>query len=108
MNVAGALKIVGIAFIIAGVIGVFLGFATVDYDSYKQAKDISEELYDNEFAEASYNTAKSLYLSELSIVITSVIGSFIGGLVLLGFSQMLSTQQAILEATLTIQKKEAV
>lgn len=86
---------VGIILIIAGVIGGIAGWNSIDHESYQSAKKIFEELYDNEFAEASYISAKTIWISQVSMVLFSAIGAIIGGLLLLGIAKMIELQTLI-------------
>ncbi|KZE67657.1 hypothetical protein AWM68_17950 [Fictibacillus phosphorivorans] len=72
-----------------GIIGGIITYSNVDKESYKTAKEVFDELYDNEFAEASYITAKQIYLSEISNVISITIGGIVSGLVLIGLGRII-------------------
>lgn len=90
-------KYVGIALIAIGVIGGVIGWVNIDREDYKNAKEVNEELYNNEFAEASYTTAKSIYLSNVSVVIVPTIVLIIGGLLIMGLGKMIELQVRITE-----------
>jgi hypothetical protein len=98
MAIEKMLRYAGILLIVVGIFAGTFGWSTVDFDSYNMAKEVYEDISDNEFAEASYISAKNIFLSELSMVLSLFIGSIIGGLLLLGLGRMLENQSEILEA----------
>lgn len=97
MTIEKALRFIGIFLIVGGILGGIIGWFSIDHESYQTAKEVYEDLYDNEFAAASYNTAKNIWLSEVSVVLTSLFASVIGGLVLMGFGKMIELQKRMIE-----------
>jgi hypothetical protein len=79
----------GWALVAIGIIGSIIAYSNVDNESYETAKKVFDELYDNEFAEASYITAKQIYLAEMSNVISIAIGGIVSGLILLGLGRII-------------------
>lgn len=107
MKIDGLLFTVGIILILAGVIGGIAGWTSIDHDSYKTAKEIYEKLYDNEIAEASYISAKTIWISQVSLVLSSAIGAIIGGLLLLGIAKMIELQTIMANVLSKTQDKTA-
>ncbi len=97
MEVEKLLRYAGMFLIVAAILGGIIGWASIDTEAYDSAKEVYEELYDNEFAEASYNAAHTVFISQISILITSVIGTLIGGLLVLGFGKMIEIQKLTVE-----------
>jgi hypothetical protein len=98
MSIENLLRYAGLVLIALGLIAGTFGWSTVDFDSYKIAKEVYDDISDNEIAEASYNSAKTIFLSEISLVLGSAIGSIIGGLVLMGLGRLIDNQSDILKA----------
>ncbi len=97
MTIERLLRNVGIFLIVVGILGGLIGWFSIDHETYKNAKETFEELSTNEFAEAAYNTAKSMWISQVSMVLTSVFASVIGGLVLMGFGKIIELQKRMIE-----------
>lgn len=98
MTIEKLLRNAGLFLIGVGLLAGTFGWGSVDFENYKTAKEVYEELSTNEVAEASYQAAKTIFISEISLVIGSAIGCLIGGLVLMGLGRMLENQSEILEA----------
>lgn len=79
----------GILLVIAGVIGGIINFSNVDFEGYKMAKEVADELYDNEYAQAELATASAMYNAQLSYAVYTLFGGIIGGLLLVGFGRLL-------------------
>jgi hypothetical protein len=107
MQIDGLLFTVGIILILAGVIGGIAGWTSIDHESYQTAKEIYEDLYDNEIAEASYVSAKTIWISQVSLVLSSAIGAIIGGLLLLGIAKMIELQIVIANTLAKTEDKTA-
>jgi hypothetical protein len=88
-RISTLLTYAGWALIAIGIIGGIITYSNVDKESYETAKEVFDELYDNEFAEASYINAKQIYLAEISNVITIVFAGIISGLVLIGLGRVI-------------------
>jgi len=81
------LKITGIILIILGAIGGIIILTNIDWDSYKIAKNVFDELYTNELAEAQYVVAKQVLFSQLSLAIGTMFSGVISGFLFLGLSE---------------------
>ncbi|QNG60403.1 hypothetical protein H4O14_02430 [Bacillus sp. PAMC26568] len=103
MRIEKWLHYAGITLIAIGIIAGLSGIATMDNESYKSAKQVYEELPDNEIAAATYNAAKNIRLREISFILASLLGSVIGGLVLMGLSKMIMIQDKISDKLDSIQ-----
>ncbi|MCA1027343.1 hypothetical protein LCM23_14690 [Cytobacillus kochii] len=99
-------NVAGIAFIIVAIFGFIGGWNSIDHDTYDTAKEVYEELWDNEYAEASFNAAKSLWITEVYNLITVVSIILFGGFVLLGIGTIIKYQREIALKLTTNENKE--
>lgn len=97
MNIEKSLYYCGVGLIILGLLGGLIAYFNIDKESYDMAKDIYEELYDNEFAEAEYNAAKTIYINQLSSVIVATLITCIGGLMIMGVSSLINNQKQMIQ-----------
>jgi hypothetical protein len=103
MAIEKLLRWAGIFLICVGIFAGTFGWATVDFKSYNQIKDIYDDLGDNPLGEAGFTAARTIFLSEISLVLSFLVGGIISGLVLMGIGRMIENQSDILEA---LNKKE--
>jgi hypothetical protein len=95
MTVEKALHIGGIILIGLGIfIGLF-GWFSVDFETYREAKEWAGKVYADEEDKAIYQAAKTIWLSEVSNVLGGALGGIIFGLILMGLSKMITIQQYI-------------
>ena len=97
MNIEKSLHYCGVGLIILGLLGGLIAYLNIDKESYDMAKDIYEELYDNEYAEAEYNAAKTIYINQLSSVIVATLITCIGGLMIMGVSSLINNQKQMIQ-----------
>ena len=96
MGIEKVLHYCGVGLIILGLLGGLIAYFSIDKESYDTAKEIYDELYDNEFAEAEYITAKTIYVNQLSSVIVTTLITSIGGLLIMGISSLISNQNQMI------------
>jgi len=101
------LKVTGFILIILGAIGGTIILTNIDWDSYKIAKQVFDELYTNEFAEAKYIAAKQILFSQLSLAIGTVFSGVISGFLFLGLSEGLEWLR-IINHNITAENKEEI
>ncbi|MGY3718739.1 hypothetical protein ACWE42_24855 [Sutcliffiella cohnii] len=83
------MEISGFIIITIGVIGGLILFTQVDYESYSFAKEVADSLRSNTLAQAEYQAAATLYVSQISLSIGTLIGGVVVGLFLLGFARLI-------------------
>ena len=93
------LKGMGWIFIIIGIIGGGYVLSQIDYTSYKIASEVFSELSTNEFAEAKYVAAKTIFMSQLTFGISIIAGGIISGLSFLGFGTIIELLQKLVGKT---------
>lgn len=99
MNIGSVLTKVGWGVLVFGLLAGFTIFGNIDREAYTQSKEIAEDLYDNEFAQAEYTAAKSIYTAELSNAIVVLVGGIVGGLLIVGFGTLIEQNARLLDAT---------
>lgn len=87
------LKKTGIAIIIISIVGSIIGLFTIDHEAYRSAKEIADELWDNTIAQDQYAAIHTSYIIEISMVIVSLAGGIISGLLLIGFSTLIELKR---------------
>jgi uncharacterized membrane protein SpoIIM required for sporulation len=83
------LNFIGFILIVGGIIGGIVAFNQVDFESYELAKEVADELFTNEIAQAQYQVAQTIYISQLSLAISVIFGGIVSGVFFLGFSELL-------------------
>ena len=97
MNIEKSLYYCGMGLIVLGLLGGLIAYFNIDKESYDMAKEIYEELYDNQFAEAKYNASKTIYVNQLSSVLVTTLITCIGGLLTMGVSTLISNQKQMIQ-----------
>lgn len=87
------LKKVGIAIIVISIVGSIIGLFTIDHKAYRNAKEVADELWDNTIAQDQYAAIHTSYVIEISMVIVSLAGGIISGLLLIGFSTLIELKR---------------
>lgn len=99
MNIGSLLTKIGWGVAVLGLLVGFIIYGNIDRESYNQAKEISEELYDNEIAQAELVAAKTVYTAELTNAFIVFVGGIIGGLLIVGFGTLIEQNARLLELT---------
>ena len=97
MKIEKILFYLGCLVIAVGVIGGIYQWASIDKDEYELMKSVYDEIPDNEYAEADFMFAESLHTAQVSTAFYTIIGSIIAGLLIIGFSTLISLVRELVE-----------
>jgi type II secretory pathway component PulF len=91
MDIGNWLVKIGWIVVALGILFGLIFYGTIDKESYTQAKEIYEELDDNEFAKAEFVTEKTMYVAELTNAVIVLVGGIVGGLLIVGFGTLIES-----------------
>jgi ATP/ADP translocase len=83
------LNVLGWIFIGSGLILGMISYIGIDKEPYKNAKEVYENIPENELAQATYQTALNIYNVQFTYAMSILFGGIVIGLLFIGFAKVI-------------------
>lgn len=96
MTIEKWLHNIGVSLIVLGLVSAFVGLFSLDsYSNYKDAKEVYDNISDNEYAVEQYIQARDIWMGQITLYVGSLFINIIAGLLLMGLGKMITLQEKI-------------